>query len=95
MIGFMARTPSTLHTASLYRLFTRAKLRASSSWKLGQYLGVEHVGQLRGEGIEGRYLAAADLVDGGLGHLAAVASRLHGGVGCAGEGYFSRVTRQD
>ena len=53
------RTPSTLHTASLYDLLTCAKLRVSNNVELGEYLGGEHVRQLHGNDFEDGDTAAS------------------------------------
>ena len=52
IFAFIDRTPSTLHTVSLYALFTCAKRSVSVHIELGQYLRCEHVGQLHGECLE-------------------------------------------
>jgi hypothetical protein len=46
------RTPSALHTAALYALFTCAKLSVSVHLELWEYLRGEHVRQLHGDDLE-------------------------------------------
>ena len=46
------RTPSALHTAALYALFTCAKRSVSFMSSFGSISRCEHVGQLHGDGLE-------------------------------------------